>query len=430
MKHFYYSSLLMLAGAFWLSSCDNQQEAIPEPIAENVIHPKLDDPLYMFAQNVASALEQKEVRSFIKDNALKRFDGDYDILYAKVKDEVIQSGPGKRSSTFEEAIFGENNSNSRVTNELLNEPLLQISMPELPETSAEEWDVENYKPIVVYRPIGSLDGVTHLPAIDGEGNSIQFDITKYPTKPIIVVGHNERVIAIPKEGKSDNSNVVSYMAPCPAASEPYFEDQNNIYYLKEDYYSNCDGGGGYAGGGGGTGGTGSSSCDRDVKNKYDYVSRLKFKDIDAFRDAEKYVDGNPEMFCILILGANTPSGFTDQRKYISSPDRSKWKDCGVFTCSPEWFYANQEVFNWNKTDFGKIVRYDWYEEDAGETKVTYSVSHTTTFDDGTKVTGTVEFLINPEDTNLGSSFVNYCDNTDGYGEDYDTGRLIFHVNQQ
>lgn len=435
MKKISYLPLLMLAGTvLYLPSCEQREDALPEPKVEKVVNLDLDDPTYVFAQNLASAMQHQEVRTFIKDNALMRFDGDYDILYAKVKNETIQPGINMRSSTFEELIFGKNSTNTRIANELLNDPLLQISMPELPEASAEDWDIENYTPTIIIRPRGlDLKEVTHLPAIDGEGNNIQFDITKYPTKPIIVIGHNERVIAVPKNDKATNTNnnrTDSIEEPCMASIDPYFEDQNNTYYLKEDYYSSCDGGGGYAGGGTGTGGSGSSSCDRDVKNKYDYVSRLKFKDIDGFRDAEHYVDGNPEVYCITILGANNPSGFTDQRKYISSPDRSKWKDCGVFTCNPEWFYANQEIFNWDKSDFGTIVRYDWFEEDDSGVKLTYSISHTTEFEDGTKVTGSVTIVIDQEDANLGSSFVRYCDNTDSYGEDYDTGRLIFHVNQQ
>lgn len=104
--------------------------------------PEPDDPGYALAQNLASVLEYPEVRTFVKEKVLERFDGDYDILYTKVKNEPIQSGINRRSSTFEELLFGKQSSNMRIANKLLNDPLIQIAMPELPETSAHEWDTE------------------------------------------------------------------------------------------------------------------------------------------------------------------------------------------------------------------------------------------------------------------------------------------------
>lgn len=66
---------------------------------------------------------------------------------------------------------------------------------------------------------------------------------------------------------------------------------------------------------------------------------------------------------------------------------------------------------------------------------TYTVSIESEFEgeDGAPdftVSGELEIPITNEDDDLGSSIVEYCDNTDGEGYRYGTGKVYFDVNQK
>lgn len=321
---------------------------------------------------------------------------------------------------------------------MLNDPLIQIAMPELPETSAHEWDTENFKPTVIYLPANAdLDVVTHLPAIDGDGNSIQFDITKHPTEPIIIISHNERLMAIPKNS-GNSTERTNALDPCLAQTKPYFEDQKNIYYFKADYYASCGGGGGFAGGGGGSTGPVNTTCDRDRKSTQDHIKKVRFTSMKLLRKAEKWAHGNPELYFVVTFGSKEPSGFSTLRKYIPSTDRSQWKNCNVFRCVPEWYGDGRNgmplpVFYWDESFYGDRVRYDWFEEDFSTTKVEYTAGLTVSYKEGdtnVNVSGQGKYTISDEDLGLGQAIVRYCDNTDFDGTLYTTGRIDWYVNQQ
>lgn len=189
------------------------------------------------------------------------------------------------------------------------------------------------------------------------------------------------------------------------------------------------------GGGGGTGG-GTTTCDRAIKGeKYDYIKKVRFTTMDALHDAaEHFLDGNPELYFIVTFGSKGSGGFTSFRKYIPSKDRSHWKDCGLFSCNPEWYGDGRNgmpfpVFIWFK-DYGDKVLYTWLEEDPDNKTIELMLNASTKFEDGTSISGQTKFTISSKDWPLGDDIVNYCGNTDGDGSSHTTGRIDFYVNQQ
>jgi hypothetical protein len=54
----------------------------------------------LFSLTFNKALVNEDVRIFLKEEALKKFDGDYDILYQNVKNLKLKSG-----KTFEETLL-------------------------------------------------------------------------------------------------------------------------------------------------------------------------------------------------------------------------------------------------------------------------------------------------------------------------------------
>ncbi len=400
-----------------------------------------------FSKRLAMTLKDEGVRHFIKKKVTAQFDGDYDVLFAEAKGNTVTLSSARQSAstTFGDILVSSTPLDTKVENattgnafleELLAQnPLLQIAMPELPNASADNWNHETYTPLVVFVP-STFDekNTTHLTAYDSEGNDTLLNITTPPNKSIIVVSQNERLLAV---AKKDTKNLRLEMTnSCLATAEPYYEDPYYTYYYTSDAYCTeyimDDGGGGSGGGGTGSGTT--SYCDRDTKSGKDYLYRVKFKTIDGFRDAEHYLDGNPEIYCLITIGAKESNAFNTLRKSISSPDRSKWKDCGVFTCSPEWFYINSEVVTWDKAEMGNRMKYTWIEEDDSNDTYEYTIGLSTSFkDEGTGATTTVngqtKVTLKGEDKNLGESYVEYCDNTDSPGYEYSTAFLYFNVKQ-
>lgn len=72
-----------------LLSCHNEQEIAPQTLAN-----KADTQLKTaFAKSLSKVLvSEKAVRDFLKIEALKTVDGDFDVLYSLVKDNKLSTG--------------------------------------------------------------------------------------------------------------------------------------------------------------------------------------------------------------------------------------------------------------------------------------------------------------------------------------------------
>jgi hypothetical protein len=426
--------LFMLTTFFF--ACQQEEPVAPEPGQPlQKAEVNSSDAGLQIAKSLSLAMKDAAAREFIQSQAVRQFDGDYDILLAKARHESVTSSNARGAATFGQ-LLSQNEVNARtqaldLDKMLAENPLLQIAVPELPETSAESWDVENYAPIVVYRTPGvDLNEVTHLPAFDSEGNRFDFDITKIPTEPIVVVSYNERLTAVPKYKSA------RMVLACPV--EPYYADENYNYYYTADLY--CEPGypdepGDPSDPGDGGSGGGSTYCDRDWKGAKDELKQLRFSTIDYFRQAEHYVDGNPEVYFVITFGAKVSEEFSILRKYIPSLDRSHWKDCGVFSCDPEWYNHERNgiplpIFDWDPKDFGDRVRYDFFEEDFSKVKQEYTAGLKTTIEIegvGTEVSGSGKWTINAKDYPMGEDFVQYCDKARSGGTLYTTGKIYFYI---
>jgi hypothetical protein len=366
-------------------------EDVPPPVSRTV-----DDPVWKdtsghdLARRLSILIQENTFREELKSSILKKFDGDYNTLWSF--------------------------SPAGLENPISDNPLLQIAMPSLSSVTAEDWEPNNHIPVVVYRPPG-VD-LSQLKTLSSYENGIEkdFDITREPDALILVVSHNERVVYSPVNKPLD------ILKGRICLNGPILSDENNDFYLKEDV-NNCFNET-YTGGA-----TGSTGCDRDQYARHDHVTRVKFANINVFRQAEHYLDGNPEVFFIITLGSKNPSGFTSLRKSFPSKDRSQWKDCGIFSCSTEWHDQALPTFNWDPDTFGNLVRYDWFEEDYSKAKVDLTLGLSTKISD-VAVSGGVKITINEEDYFLDQDFVNYCDKANGSGVTYNTGKLYFTVNHQ
>jgi len=140
-----------------------------------------------FAKLLASAINGKEVRKFIKDEANKKFDGDFDILVSKVLDSKIGQINFKEK-VEQNSSFGASKG-KEVFEKAIRNPKLNISVP----IQIENWN-ESKQQLLVAVNVGTIDGETKfLKAFDSKGREYLIDANIEPNVPVIVVGNNERM---------------------------------------------------------------------------------------------------------------------------------------------------------------------------------------------------------------------------------------------
>jgi hypothetical protein len=183
-----------------------------------------------FARKLALAVsENQDLRLFLKTEALKMINNDYDVFYPVIKDKSILGDDSKSSSnpsSFRNTLlpYFENESELNEIEQQL--PLLTIFVPELPENSfsAAMWDTTNpaSNPVVAIRLSSSND----IPVIDifhGEDYVIESDLI--PSYPVIVIKDNERIQV--NNGNSAAKNLIDN--PCSQVLSPLlleFTDNN------------------------------------------------------------------------------------------------------------------------------------------------------------------------------------------------------------
>ncbi|MGB3181758.1 MAG: hypothetical protein WBB45_10235, partial [Cyclobacteriaceae bacterium] len=198
----------------------------------------------------------------------------------------------------------------------------------------------------------------------------------------------------------------------------------DYYYTTSDLYCGGQGGGYVPGGLDGGQGT-ENDCDRDGTQLYDHISRVKFINMKELNEAEDYFDGAPEIYFLVFTGSSQ-GHLQSLKKWIPKVDHSEWKDCPFLSdCYPEWHYPDVEVMYWDKEEFGKTLKYQWFEHDDGD-PIKFSTTYNSKLEDGTTVTLSFETTISDKDHNLGHSFATFCEDATATNyKVYETGKLYF-----
>ncbi|MFC3417404.1 hypothetical protein [Algoriphagus hitonicola] len=301
------------------------------------------------------------------------------------------------------------------------DPLMQVALRGADEDLNAMNEIGEDIPVLYISPNQDLEENPIVPVFYASGEIGEWDIQNVPDNPVLVVSMNERLVKV-----SRGQNLKIALNDCIGESDPYFSDETDDYYFYDDYYCGGTSGGGGSGDTGGTGGN--SGCDRNLNNNPDKLDRAKFESMYWMRQAEEWLDGAPEVYYILFTGSSQANLAQLPPKALPVVDRSKWKDCGVFTCNPEWLYnINLEMFNWDLQLYGQAVTIRFYEYDPGDSETrSYSMS----FKDaaGNTQTLTQSTTVSNNDFDLFGSPVDYCDDVTGSDlKIYTTGRFQFGI---
>jgi len=376
------------------------------------------DPGLSFAAALSSGLKDESVRKFVSDNIQDQFDGDLNFLYYTTKGKSL-GGSIAKSITFEEALFGSQSSFRMTESSLEFDPLMQIALRGPEELLVDFSEIEEGIPVLYLSPSQDLEADPFVPMITKGGVLSTWDMRTVPDKPVLVISQNERLVKVPKNAGARIQNGDT----CLRRATPYFSDGGNDYYFFTDAF--CGGAGGIGGTPGEESG-GGSGCDRDSNSNWDRIDRVKFITMKDLREAEGWTAGAPEVYFIVFTGSNQ-SNLAQIKKAIPQVDRSKWKDCSVFTCNTEWVFPEYlEIFNWDRQNYSQIITIQWYEYDPGDSEtddreITYKDPNT-----GIEYTKTETVVTSNNDEDLLMTPVEYCEDATGAeAKLYTTGVLHF-----
>jgi hypothetical protein len=297
---------------------------------------------------------------------------------------------------------------------------MQVALRGSEEQLVDFTGIEENTPVLYLSPSQDLETDPFVPMITEGGALSTWDMRTVPDKPVLVISQNERLVKVPKNPGARIQNGDT----CLERATPYFSDGGNDYYFFTDAF--CGGAGGIGGTPGEGSGGGSTGCDRDSNSNWDRIDRVKFITMKDLREAEGWTAGAPEVYFIVFTGSNQ-SNLAQIKKAIPQVDRSKWKDCSIFTCNPEWVFPEYlEIFNWHRQNYSQIITIQWYEYDPGnsetdEREIKYIDPNT-----GIEYTRNETVVTSNNDLDLGLTPVEYCEDATGADAKlYTTGVLHF-----
>jgi hypothetical protein len=143
-----------------------------------------------FAKSLSKTLEDKSFRQLIKEDAITQEDGDYDIIWKTLKNQVNGANGKKVSEIISENLEGTKTDEKLTELELFSSEFkkFQISIP----VNCEKWNVNDQYPVVAYMLSSYDDKDEYINAFDQNGKKITLSMKSIPDFPVIVVGLNER----------------------------------------------------------------------------------------------------------------------------------------------------------------------------------------------------------------------------------------------
>lgn len=182
-----------------------------------------------FSIALAKALASNaDLRDFIKKEALKKFDNDYDILYQMVKDQKVG---GK---IFKDIIAEQYDKKENLEALERLYPTLTIFVPELPmdSFSAEKWNSRTEIPQVAY----TLDTTNDTPIVNEKGEEYFLEAKYTPSFPIVVVKENERVKI--STNNSIRNNAIASNSPAIIQDNVLKGSSYNFEFLDDAFNGN------------------------------------------------------------------------------------------------------------------------------------------------------------------------------------------------
>jgi len=181
---------------FFFSACKKDVDLEHDPTSSHKKHRiELKECYDQFAKILSQALnENTDLREFIRENALKQFNRDYDVFYHFVKNEAVGN------KTFREVLKDFEQYPYQLDAIENTAPLLTIFIPTLPEGSfsPEKWNSVSEVPLVASE---LMDSDATIPVFDNGRKVLSLQAHEIPGFPVVVIKTNERVVLKKNDAK-------------------------------------------------------------------------------------------------------------------------------------------------------------------------------------------------------------------------------------
>ncbi|MFD2920494.1 hypothetical protein ACFS6H_12280 [Terrimonas rubra] len=179
---------------------------------------------------VLEAVTQKEFRAFLKQEASKQFNLDYDVFYPLVKTNIITKGQNLQSYFNDIAKY----LNLKVSMDDIEKsvPLLTILVPELTNFSAKEWDTEKLIPFVAIRNITDKKNGYPLIASSTKNEKVELSYSQKIDIPLIIIKDNEGVILTNESYNFNTKKLAGYSFS--NAPQPFLKTDLFSYYFADE----------------------------------------------------------------------------------------------------------------------------------------------------------------------------------------------------
>lgn len=199
---------LLSCAAFF--SCNNEVDNLSPagngPEINNTQLTKMDtgEAQKEFARVLSKAVyNNQQVRDFLKKEAIKQFDNDYDIFYPFIKDKVVAG-----DETFRDILLSYCDDETSLLSIEETLPLLNILVPDLTlfgDFNAHQWDTTDQEVGVSYRE-GNKEGILY-----GDGEVVaNLSSDEIPGFPVLVVKNNERLQATVATKSAEGTTQYAY----------------------------------------------------------------------------------------------------------------------------------------------------------------------------------------------------------------------------
>lgn len=180
---------LSLCTLLYLTECTNELPDVPNDYSKIPLNEfQNNNTNKTFATILAKAINNDEIKQFIKEESLKEVDKDYDVIYHLIKNKKINN-----SLTFKDALAQYCTNSHYLDSITNNDPALTISIPYINSSiNAKVWDIHQ-KPLVVYKSSTLTPDDKYLEQIDDLGNTSNIERFISPNNITLIVKSNERL---------------------------------------------------------------------------------------------------------------------------------------------------------------------------------------------------------------------------------------------
>jgi hypothetical protein len=284
------------------------------------------------------------------------------------------------------------------------DPKLTVLIPD--DYEPENWDTTLIIPLVVVPPTEWDDTISiQFNAYDSSGQTASINSSSQPTTLTIVIAETEilEVFTKPYTGQNGPSIFSNEWYDYFNLIDIYsFEGQNELIDLdvKTTYIDK-------------------RNCQRANSTKREIVYACKINGLSQMKIIEGWWRGSAELF--FYAGYNqslTNPSLLKVKKVLGQISRKQAKN-------KLWVSQNIDIIRWSSsTPMDKMI-YEWIEADGGQPN-SIPISLTVVVNN---VTVTLNTTINTRerDDQAGNSEVDFCDDVDWGGTDYNTGIITFNV---